>query len=141
LPPAGAPGWFYRLSAHGPGEKTWGASLTLGHRLWFTTFQPRAPDPAFPCGPPRGVGRLYTLAITNGRPLEYVEESPEPSVELPGEVPPPPLRLALPIDGGEACAGGPCRGELLLMIGERALPTGFRNPPVKTSWRRLETAE
>jgi hypothetical protein len=140
-PPASARGWFYRLDAHGPGEKTWGASITLGHRLRFTTWQPLPPDPAAPCGPPRGIARLYSLAIATGLPLEFVDDAPEPAIELPGESPPPPLRLALPLYEDEACASPPCRGDPLLLIGETLLPAGLRNDPLRTSWRRLEIGE
>ncbi|MCU0975839.1 MAG: PilC/PilY family type IV pilus protein [Steroidobacteraceae bacterium] len=140
-PAAGAAGWFLRLDAHGPGEKTWGASLTLGHRLRFTTWQPLAADPDAPCGPPRGTGRLYSLSVATGQPLEFVDDAPAPSVDLPGDAPPPPLRLVLPLSSGPGCALPPCRGEPLLVTGEHAWPAGFGNDPVKTSWRRLETAE
>jgi hypothetical protein len=139
--PAGAPGWFLRLDANGPGEKTWGASLTLGHRLRFTTWQPLPADPEAPCGPPRGIGRLYGLSIANGQPLEFVDEAPAPPLELPGEAPPPPLRLALPLAAGADCPRPPCRGDPLVVIGEQTWPAGFGNDPVKTSWRRLETAD
>jgi type IV pilus assembly protein PilY1 len=137
--PAGAPGWLYRLDAHGAGEKTWGRSVTLGRRLFFTTWQPLPPSADAPCGPPRGVARLYTLAIATGLPLEFVDDAPRPSVELPGEAPPPPLRLALPIRDGEPCAD--CDTGIRLLIGDRAVPTSVGGGPVKTSWRRLESAE
>lgn len=139
--PAGAPGWFLRLDRHGPGEKTWGASLTLGHRLRFATWQPLPPDPEAPCGPPRGIGRLYTRSIATGQPLEFVDDAPAPPLDLPGEAPPPPLRLVLPASTGPDCPRPPCRGEPLLVVGEQAFPAGFGNDPVKTSWRRLESAD
>jgi hypothetical protein len=139
--PGSAAGWFLRLDAHGPGEKTFGTSLTLGHRLRFTTWQPLPADPEAPCGPPRGIGRLYSAAIATGQPLEFVDGAPAPSEELRDEAPPPPLRLVLPVSSGPGCARPPCRGEPLVVIGEQAWTAGFGNGPVKTSWRRLENAD
>ncbi len=138
-PPAGARGWRRRLDAHGAGEKTWGRSLTLGRRLFFTTWQPLPPAAEAPCGPPRGLARLYTLAIADGQPLAYVDDAPAASRDLPGEAPPPPLVLAAPARDGPACPG--CGSEHVLRIGDTAIPTGVDGAPVKTSWRRLERPE
>lgn len=140
LPPD-APGWRWRLDAHGAGEKTWGPSLTAGHRLRFVTYQPAPPLAAAPCGPPRGVNRLYTLDVRSGAPLNFRDGQPEPSVEIAGEAPPPPLRLVLPHGDPAGCARAACPGGPRLLVGGESVPLDWLNDPVRTSWRRLESAE
>ncbi len=137
--PADARGWLLRLTSHGRGEKTAGSSLTFDHRLRFATYQPVAAEPERPCGPPAGRSRLYTLDVRSGRPLNWVGDQPVPAEDLPLQGLPPDLRVAFPQRvAREGCGAGGCSAAPFGFIGGRSLDLGFRNDPVKTSWRRLE---
>jgi type IV pilus assembly protein PilY1 len=137
--PAGAPGWMYRLAGHGDGEKVTGQSLTFDHRVRFTTYQPLPPPADAPCGPPAGTARLYTLDIRDGSPVNRVGDRPVPDEEIDLEGLAPALAVSFPpAPGVQGCGTWTCRGVPTGWLGGRALPLGYRNDPVKTSWRQLD---
>jgi type IV pilus assembly protein PilY1 len=137
LPPAAA-GWMYRLVAHGDGEKVTGSSLTFDHRLRFTTYQPLPAPAETPCGPPAGIARLYTLDIRDGRPVNHVGDRPVPDEELDVDGLAPALGIAFPPASQAACSHSGCRQAPTGLLGGRVVPLGFRNDPVRTSWRQLD---
>lgn len=133
-----APGWMFRLAAHGEGEKVTGNSLTFDHRVRFATYQPLLPDQDAPCGPPVGVARLYTLDIRDGSPVNHVGDRPVPDEELDVAGLAPALRVAFPAaPWDDSCFAGACRAPQGL-LGGLAMPLGFRNDPTRTSWRQLD---
>jgi len=137
LPPD-ARGWMLRLTRNGAGEKTAGSSVTVDHRLRFTTYQPLARQPAAPCGPPAGKSRLYTLDVRDGRPVNWVNDEPAASEELPASGLPPGIRVSFPVERASAgCAGSACRTPVAI-VGGRSIGLDFRNDPVKSSWRQLD---
>ncbi len=137
--PPDARGWLLRLVAHGRGEKTVGSSLTFDRSLRFATYQPLAADPEHPCGPPAGRSRLYTLDVRTGRPRNWIGDQPVPAEDLAEPGLPPALRIAFPPRGASgACAADDCPAAPSGLLGGRPLDLGFRNDPVKTTWRRLE---
>ena len=134
--PAGAPGWFVRLDAHGPGEKVIGSSLTFDHRLHFLTYQPQAAPASAVCGPPQAVRRLRTLDVRTGLPSNRLDLPGDPDErELPGSGLPSALRFAFPGPWEGACID--CCARPFGLIGTEIFDAGFANDPVKTSWRKL----
>jgi hypothetical protein len=134
--PAGAPGWFVRLDAHGPGEKVIGSSLTFDQRLHFLTYQPQAAPASAVCGPPQAVRRLRTLDVRTGLPSNRLDLPGDPDEqELPGSGLPPALRFVFPGPWEGACTD--CRARPFGLIGSEIFDAGFANDPVKTSWRKL----
>ncbi len=134
--PAGAPGWFVRLDARGPGEKVIGSSLTFDHRLHFLTYQPQAAPASTVCGPPQAVRRLRTLDVRTGLPSNRLNLPGDPDeTELPGSGLPSALRFAFPGPWEGACPE--CRARPFGLIGIEIFDAGFANDPVKTSWRKL----
>jgi len=136
--PAGAPGWFVRLDAHGPGEKVTGSSLTFDHRLHFLSYQPEVGPLSAVCGPPQAVRRLRTLDVRTGLPSNRLNLPGDPDErELPGSGLPSALRFAFPGSWEGACPD--CRARPFGLIGTEIFDAGFANDPVKTSWRKLPT--
>ncbi|MSQ92341.1 MAG: hypothetical protein EXR87_05335 [Gammaproteobacteria bacterium] len=134
--PAGAPGWFVRLEAHGPGEKVIGSSLTFDHRLHFLTYQPEAAPASAVCGPPQAVQRLRTLDVRTGIPANRLNLPGDPDErELPGSGLPSALRFAFPGPWEGACTD--CRARPFGLIGTDIFDAGFSNDPIRTSWRKL----
>jgi type IV pilus assembly protein PilY1 len=134
--PAGAPGWFVRLDAHGPGEKVIGSSLTFDHRLHFLTYQPQAAPASAVCGPPQAVRRLHALDVRTGLPSNRLNLPGDPDErELPGSGLPSALRFAFPGPWEGACTD--CRARPFGLVGAETFDPGFANDPVKTSWRKL----
>ncbi len=135
IPPE-APGWFYRIDAHGDGEKVAGPTVTFDHVLRFQTYQPLPADPAAPCGPPPSVARHYALDIRTALPyataVESEEEEPE---EIASSGLPPGLRFGFPGRWDEACAG--CKPRPFGILGGETFDTGYAGDPVRTSWRKL----
>ena len=135
LPPD-APGWIFRLDAHGAGEKIAGPTVTFDHVLRFQTYQPLPDDPAAPCGPPRSVSRHHALDIRTARPyataVESEDEEPE-EIEASGL--PPGLRFGFPGRWDEACEG--CKPRPFGILGGETFDTGYSGDPVRTSWRKL----
>ena len=68
-------GWYFNLSA-AQGEKALSKAVTLGGRVYFTTFSPdpnaaSAPlDGTAVCEPQSGVARLYVVGLRDGRAVE-----------------------------------------------------------------------
>ncbi len=137
-PPSAAPGWLFRLVAHGDGEKVTGSSLTFDHRVRFTTYQPVPARTDAPCGPPAGIARLYTLDIRDGRPVNHVGDRPVPDEDLVVDGLAPPLSVAFPAGSTAACTTSGCRRVPWALLGGRVVPLDFRNEPVRTSWRQLD---
>jgi len=134
-----APGWMFRLAAHGDGERVTGNSLTFDHRVRFTTYQPLPPAAEAPCGPPAGVARLYTLDIRDGSPVNHLGDRPVPDEVLDLEGLAPGLVVSFPGAAPPAgCAGAACRRLAEALLGGRRVPLDFRNDPVRTSWRQLD---
>ena len=135
LPPD-APGWIFRLDAHGAGEKVAGPTVTFDHVLRFQTYQPLPDDPAAPCGPPRSVSRHHALDIRTARPyataVESEDEEPE---EIVASGLPPGLRFGFPGRWDEACEG--CKPRPFGILGGETFDTGYSGDPVRTSWRKL----
>lgn len=134
--PAGAPGWFLRLDAHGPGEKVIGSSLTFDQRLHFLTYQPEIAPVAAACGPPQAVRRQRTLDVRTGLPASRLKLPGDPDEhELPGSGLPSALRFTFPGPWEGACAD--CRARPFGLVGTQIFDAGFANDPVRTSWRKL----
>ncbi len=134
--PAGVPGWFARLDAHGPGEKVIGSSVTFDHRLFFLTYQPTIAPAAAVCGPPQATRRLHTLELRTGLPATQLVLPPNPDErELPGTGLPSALRFAFPRSWDEACPE--CRARPIGLAGPEIFDLEFANDPVRTSWRKL----
>jgi len=134
--PAFAPGWFRRLDRHGPGEKAIGPPVTFDGALHVQTWQPLPPDPAAPCGPPRGTRRRYAFDVRTGISHRVELESPEDeAIELPGDGLPVALRFGFPGEAGIGCIG--CRPRAFGMAGAQFFDTGYSGDPVRTSWRKL----
>ena len=134
--PAGAPGWFVRLDAHGAGEKVIGSTLSFDHRLHFVTYQPTAASASSVCGPPQAVRRLRTLDIRTGLPANRIKLPGDPDEkELPASGLPPAVRFAFPGPWEGACAD--CRARPFGLAGTEIFDAGFGNDPVRTSWRKL----
>ena len=137
--PADATGWFFRLAAHGEGEKVTGHSLTFDHRVRFTTYQPLPPSRESPCGPPAGVARLYTLDIRDGSPVNRVGDRPVPDEELDVDGLAPELVVSFPAASGDGeCPAAGCRRMPTALLGGRSMPLHYGNEPVRTSWRQLD---
>lgn len=137
--PAEAPGWLFRLAAHGDGEKVTGDSLTFDHRVRFATYQPLPPRHESPCGPPAGATRLYTLDIRDGSPVNRVGDRPVPDEELDVDGLAPELVVSFPASSPEGgCQAPGCRRVPSALVGGRSLPLHYRNDPVRTSWRQLD---
>ena len=54
-------GW--RLGLEEPGEKVLATALTVGGRVFFTTYLPHSGTGATACSPSEGAGRLYTVSL------------------------------------------------------------------------------
>jgi len=134
--PPDAPGWFVRLGAHGAGEKVAGPAVAFDHALRFLTYQPLAPDEAAPCGPPRGVSRMYAVDVRTALPRNTVVESEEDEPEaiaasgIAGGI-----RFGFPGRRDEPCEG--CRPRPFGVAGAGTFDPGYAGDPVRTSWRKL----
>jgi hypothetical protein len=135
LPPD-APGWLFRLAAHGAGEKVAGQTVTFDSVLRFQTYQPLPLDASAPCGPPRAVSRRYSIEVATALPFETAEASEE---DEPEEIDvaglPPGLRFGFPGRWDSACEG--CRPRPFGILGGETFDTGYGGDPVRTSWRKL----
>ena len=134
--PLNAPGWYYRLDAHGAGEKVAGPTVTFDHVLRFQTYRPLPVEPAAPCGPPASVAQHYALDIRTARPYATAVESEndEPE-EIASSGLPSGLRFGFPGRWDEACAG--CKPRPFGILGGETFDTGYAGDPVRTSWRKL----
>jgi type IV pilus assembly protein PilY1 len=134
--PADAPGWYFRLDAHGPGEKVAGSAVTFNHLLRFQTYQPLADDGSEPCGPPRSVSRRYTLAVRTALPrASAVESEADEPDEVAASGLPPALRFGFPGRWDGSCDG--CRPRPFGIVGGQTFDPGYAGDPVRTSWRKL----
>jgi Tfp pilus tip-associated adhesin PilY1 len=135
LPPD-APGWYFRLAAHGAGEKVAGPAVTFDGVLRFQTYQPLPLDESAPCGPPRAVSRRYSIEVATALPFETAEESEEDEpeeIEVAGL--PPGLRFGFPGRWDETCEG--CKPRPFGILGGETFDAGYGGDPVRTSWRKL----
>jgi type IV pilus assembly protein PilY1 len=135
LPPD-APGWYFRLAAHGAGEKVAGPAVTFDGVLRFQTYQPLPLDASAPCGPPRAVSRRYSIEVATALPFETAEESEEDEpeeIEVAGL--PPGLRFGFPGRWDETCEG--CKPRPFGILSGETFDAGYGGDPVRTSWRKL----
>lgn len=134
--PSDAPGWTLRLDAHGAGEKVSGPAVAFDHALRFLTYQPVAPVEDAPCGPPRGVSRLYAIDVWTALPRNTVVESEEDDPEeieasgIAGGI-----RFGFPGRWEGACDG--CLPRPFGIAGAATFDPGYAGDPVRTSWRKL----
>lgn len=61
-----AKGWYIDMANEG--EKVLSAAVTLNYKIYFTSFEPQDID-LENCQARTGIGRLYTLDIRNGKPV------------------------------------------------------------------------
>ncbi len=66
---ASARGWFVRLG-ESTGEKALARSLSIGGKVYFTTFAPNVAAGSLQCEPSAGTGRLYELRLTDATAVE-----------------------------------------------------------------------
>ncbi|MGH9895815.1 MAG: hypothetical protein ACREA0_28280, partial [bacterium] len=67
-----ANGWFFHLQ--GSGEKNLASALTLGGKVFFTSFSPSPPAGGV-CGLSEGMGKLYAVALQDARGLYNYDTS------------------------------------------------------------------
>ncbi|MCB1699228.1 MAG: hypothetical protein KDI14_00100 [Halioglobus sp.] len=112
---AAASGW--RLDLEAAGEKSLARSLTIGGKVYFTTFSPAVVS-ATACTPLAGTGRLYVVNLANATDVEdfdndgntdrfwaigeLLPDTPSPHFGSDGEI-----RLLLPPGGGSGSIGSP----------------------------------
>ncbi|MCH9675236.1 MAG: hypothetical protein K0U93_27590 [Gammaproteobacteria bacterium] len=131
-------GWYIRLGTPTStgvtptGEKVLAPSVTFKNRVMFTTFTPPTSPLTASCLPDQGTGRLYSLSLTDGAPVQDLNDSgtntysrSDRSVTL--------LRRGIP--PGVAIVFSPVNGVTpTVMVGTEALPMKFKITPVKTYW-------
>lgn len=66
---ASAKGWYVRLGESN-GEKALARSLTIGGKVYFTTFSPDTGGAGVLCEPATGTGSLYELRLTDATAVE-----------------------------------------------------------------------
>jgi len=75
-------GW--RMNFTEPGEKVLATALTIGGKVFFTTYLPQAAGGASACSPSEGGGRLYAVGMQNAfAVINYDSSDDDPSA--PGE--------------------------------------------------------
>jgi len=68
----------------------------------------------------------------------HAGDRPVPDEELDVDGLAPALGIAFPPASQAACSHGGCRRAPTGLLGGRVVPLGFRNDPVRTSWRQLD---
>lgn len=68
-----AHGWYIRLvrpDGAYEGEKVLASSLTLDHKIYFTTFTPVASAHSDSCAPSQGTARVYVVSLSDATPVK-----------------------------------------------------------------------
>ncbi len=132
-------GWYLEFQ---PGEKSLSSAVSVLDRLFFTTYIPTAPEPS--CQPVNviGSGRLYTIDILSGTPVNYAD-SPVPSdrysdLEQGGIPPTPTLVFSDPPPCPDCDADDRPVSEITMMIGTEVLDPVINNIPRRTYWVQEE---
>jgi type IV pilus assembly protein PilY1 len=134
--PGSAPGWYWRLEDHGPGEKIVGPAVTFNHLLRFQTYQPAPAADDQPCGPPRATQRRYAIDIRTGLRQDWSVEMEGDDLEDEADTGlPVALRFGFPARRDADCSD--CLTRPFGLAGGRVFDPGYAGDPVRTSWRKL----
>jgi type IV pilus assembly protein PilY1 len=130
-----ARGWKRRLTQ--PNEHVLGATRTIDHAAYVTTWTPPAATLGPDCVQPPGTNRLRVVDVRDGRPRAFrVIDTPddgEPdSRRLPDGGAAPPLTVVrLPVP--ERC-GADCRPRVAALLGLEPVITGWPGAVVRAGW-------
>ncbi|MBT8135970.1 MAG: PQQ-binding-like beta-propeller repeat protein [Gammaproteobacteria bacterium] len=132
-------GWLIEFDS---AEKSLSAPLTVLDRIFFTTYVPGSFQPT--CKPTSvlGSGRLYTVDILSGSPLNYNTDTPAPGdrydeLGSPG-IPPTPALVFTPPPCDDCDAGDQPVSEITLLVGTEAIDPIIDNRPRRTYWVQEE---